>query len=180
MSKIGQQPIEIPGGVTVEINSNTVNVVGPKGTLSVNFTKDIQVKLEDGKVLVGITKESKIAKSNWGTIRMLISNMIKGVSDGWTKQLELIGTGYRSEVNGDTLVLTVGYSHPVNIKAPEGITFKVEKSVITVEGIDKQVVGQVAANIRAARPPEPYKGKGVKYIDEIVRRKAGKAAKAAA
>lgn len=180
MSKIGQLPIEIPSGVTVEINGNTVNVSGPKGVLSVNFTKEVGVKIEEGKIVVGINKDSKIARSNWGTIRMLISNMIKGVNEGWTKQLELVGTGYRSEVNGNTLVLTVGYSHPVNIEAPEGITFKVEKSVITVEGIDKQVVGQVAANIRAARPPEPYKGKGVKYTGEVVRRKAGKAAKAAA
>lgn len=180
MSKIGQLPIEIPNGVTVEINGNIINVTGPKGTLSINFTKEVRVKIEEGKVIVGINKDSKITRSNWGTTRMLISNMIKGVSEGWKKQLELVGTGYRSEVSGSTLVLTVGYSHPINIEAPEGISFKVEKSIITVEGIDKQIVGQVAANIRAARPPEPYKGKGVKYIDEVVRRKAGKAAKAAA
>lgn len=180
MSKIGQQPIEIPDGVTVEINGNIVNVTGPKGKLSFNFTKEVGIKIEEGKIIVVINKDSKIARSNWGTTRMLIFNMVKGVSNGWTKQLELVGTGYRSEVGGDTLILTVGYSHPVKIKAPEGITFKVEKSVITVEGIDKQIVGQVSANIRAVRPPEPYKGKGVKYIDEIVRRKAGKAAKATA
>lgn len=180
MSKIGQQPIKIPNGVNVEINGNTVNVIGPKGRLSFNFTKEIGVKIEESKIVIGLLKISKISKSNWGTTRMLISNMIKGVSDGWSKQLELVGTGYRSEVNNNILVLTVGYSHPVTIEAPEGITFKVEKNVITVEGIDKQIVGQVAANIRAARPPEPYKGKGVKYLDEIIRRKAGKAAKAAA
>ncbi|MDO8340412.1 MAG: 50S ribosomal protein L6 [Candidatus Woesebacteria bacterium] len=180
MSKIGQQPIEIPNGVTVEINGNTVDVVGPKGKLSFNFTKEVNVKIDEGKVLVGIAKDSKIARSIWGTTRMLISNMIKGVTEGWKKQLELVGTGYRAEVNGNTLVLTVGYSHPIKIEAPEEITFKVEKSIITVEGIDKQVVGQVSANIRSSRPPEPYKGKGVKYIDEIIRRKAGKAAKAAA
>ena len=111
---------------------------------------------------------------------MLIANSIKGVTEGWKKQLELVGTGYRSEVQGNKLVLTVGYSHPVIIEAPEGITFKVEKSVINVDGIDKQVVGQISANIRASRPPEPYKGKGVKYVGEYIRRKAGKAAKAAA
>jgi large subunit ribosomal protein L6 len=111
---------------------------------------------------------------------MLIANSVKGVTEGWKKQLELVGTGYRSEVQGNKLVLNVGYSHQIIIEAPEGITFKVEKSVINVDGIDKQVVGQVAANIRSSRPPEPYKGKGVKYVGEYIRRKAGKAAKAAA
>lgn len=181
MSKIGQLPISIPSGVTVDISGGTVNVAGPKGKLEVNFKKDlIDVKVEEGNVIVSPKKESKIARSMWGTTRMLIANHIKGVTEGWKKQLELVGTGYRSEVQGTKLVLTVGYSHPVNIEAPEGITFKVEKSVINVDGIDKQVVGQVAANIRASRPPEPYKGKGVKYVGEVIRRKAGKAAKAAA
>lgn len=181
MSKIGQLPISIPSGVTVDISGGTVNVAGPKGKLEVNFKKDlIDVKVEEGNVVVSPKKESKIARSMWGTTRMLIANHIKGVTEGWKKQLELVGTGYRSEVQGTKLVLTVGYSHPVNIEAPEGITFKVEKSVINVDGIDKQVVGQVAANIRASRPPEPYKGKGVKYVGEVIRRKAGKAAKAAA
>ncbi len=181
MSKIGQLPIAIPSGVTLEINGGTVNISGPKGKLEVNFKKDLlDVKIEEGNVVVSPKKESKIARSVWGTTRMLISNNIKGVTEGWKKQLELVGTGYRSEVQGNKLVLTVGYSHPVNIEAPEGITFKVEKSVINVDGIDKQVVGQVSANIRASRPPEPYKGKGVKYVGEVIRRKAGKAAKAAA
>jgi len=181
MSKIGQLPIIIPSGVTLEINGGTVNISGPKGKLEVNFKKDLlDVKIEEGNVVVSPKKESKIARSVWGTTRMLISNHIKGVTEGWKKQLELVGTGYRSEVQGNKLVLTVGYSHPVNIEAPEGIIFKVEKSVINVDGIDKQVVGQVSANIRASRPPEPYKGKGVKYVGEVIRRKAGKAAKAAA
>lgn len=181
MSKIGQQPIEIPSGVTVEINGNIISVSGPKGKLEINIKKDlIDVKIEDNKIIVFTKKDSKIARSLWGTVRMLVANNVKGVVDGWNKQLELVGTGYRSEVQGNTLVLTVGYSHPVKIEAPEGITFKVEKSVINVEGIDKQVVGQVSANIRSSRPPEPYKGKGVKYVGEVVRRKAGKAAKAAA
>lgn len=181
MSKIGQLPITIPNGVTLEINGGTVNISGPKGKLEVNFKKDLlDVKVEEGQVKVSTKKDSKIARSVWGTTRMLIANHIKGVTEGWKKQLELVGTGYRSEVQGNKLVLTVGYSHPVNIEAPEGITFKVEKSVINVDGIDKQVVGQVSANIRASRPPEPYKGKGVKYVGEVIRRKAGKAAKAAA
>lgn len=181
MSKVGQLPITIPNGVTVEISGGNVLVSGPKGKLEFNFKKDLlDVKIEEGKVVVTPKKDSKIARSAWGTTRMIISNHIKGVTEGWKKQLELVGTGYRSEVQGNTLVLTVGYSHPVKIEAPEGITFKVEKSVINVDGIDKQVVGQVSANIRASRPPEPYKGKGVKYVGEVIRRKAGKAAKAAA
>lgn len=181
MSKIGQLPISIPSGVTLEVNGGTVNISGPKGKLEVHFKKDLlEVKVEEGQVKVTPKKESKIARSVWGTTRMLIANHIKGVTEGWKKQLELVGTGYRSEVQGNKLVLTVGYSHPVNIEAPEGITFKVEKSVINVDGIDKQVVGQVSANIRSSRPPEPYKGKGVKYVGEVIRRKAGKAAKAAA
>ncbi len=181
MSKIGQLPIEIPSGVTVNINGDTVDITGPKGNLNVVFKKELlDIKIEEGKVLVAAKKDSKIARSIWGTVRMLIANNIKGVLEGWNKQLELVGTGYRSEVSGNTLILTVGYSHPVNIEAPKGITFKVEKSVINVDGIDKQVVGQVAAVIRSSRPPEPYKGKGVKYVGEVIRRKAGKAAKAAA
>lgn len=181
MSKIGQQPIEIPSGVTVEINGSLVSVSGPKGKLETNFKKDlIDIKTEENKILVTLKKESKIARSVWGTTRMLIANNVKGVTEGWKKQLELVGTGYRSEVTGNTLILTVGYSHPVKVEAPEGITFKVEKSVINVEGIDKQIVGQVSADIRSCRSPEPYKGKGVKYVGEVIRRKAGKAAKAAA
>lgn len=181
MSKIGQLPILIPSGVVVEINTNTVSITGPKGKLDVNFDKNLlDVKVEDNKIIVSLKKENKIARSVWGTVRMLLANNVKGVTEGWKKQLELVGTGYRSEVQGNTLVLTVGYSHPIKIDAPKDITFKVEKSVINVDGIDKQVVGQVAAVIRSSRPPEPYKGKGVKYVDEVIRRKAGKAAKAAA
>lgn len=180
MSKIGQQPIEIPSGVTVKIENNTVSVTGSKGTLVINLPKELDAKNEDNKVVVTTKKDNKFSRSLWGTVRMLIANAVKGVSEGWKKQLELVGTGYRSEVQGNTLVLTVGYSHPIKIEAPEGITFKVEKSVINVDGIDRQVVGQVSADIRASRPPEPYKGKGVKYVGEVIRRKAGKAAKAAA
>jgi len=181
MSKIGKLPIKLPTGVTVEINGQTVTVSGPKGKLEVNFKKDLtDVKSKENEIIVESKKDSKIARSVWGTTRALIANNVKGVSEGWKKQLELVGTGYRSEVQGNTLVLTVGYSHPVKIEAPEGITFKLEKSIINVDGIDRQVVGQVAANIRATRPPEPYKGKGAKYVGEVIRRKAGKAAKAAA
>ncbi len=180
MSKIGQQLITIPSGVTVNVADNNVTVTGPKGTLVVNAVKELEVKVDGSNVNVTLKKDSKFGRSVWGTTRMLILNSVKGVTEGWKKQLELVGTGYRSEVQGNKIILTVGYSHPIEIVAPEGITFKVEKSVINVDGIDKQVVGQVAANIRASRPPEPYKGKGVKYVGEYIRRKAGKAAKAAA
>lgn len=180
MSKIGQQPIEIPAGVTITLESGMATITGPKGTLKVALPKELDVKNEESKIVIATKKDNKFSRSLWGTVRMLISNGVKGVTEGWKKQLELVGTGYRSEVQGTTLVLTVGYSHPVKIVAPEGITFKVEKSVINVDGIDKQVVGQVSSDIRASRPPEPYKGKGVKYVGEVIRRKAGKAAKAAA
>lgn len=180
MSKIGQLPIEVKSGVTVSADGGLVSVKGSKGELKINLPKNIEVKIEDGKCIVLSKKDDKVTRSLWGTIRMLIANAIIGVTDGWKKQLELVGTGYRSEVQGNNLVLTVGYSHTITIEAPEGITFKVEKSIINVDGIDKQLVGQVSANIRATRPPEPYKGKGVKYVGEVIRRKAGKAAKAAA
>ena len=180
MSKIGQQIINIPTGVNVTIESNKIVVKGPKGELSVVISKDLDIKIEPDSISLSPKKDSKIVRSIWGTTRVLISNSITGVTEGFKKQLELVGTGYRSEVQGNTLVLTVGYSHPIKIEAPENISFKVEKGVITVEGIDKQVVGQVSADVRSSRPPEPYKGKGVKYVGEFVRRKAGKAAKAAA
>ncbi|MEK7100277.1 MAG: 50S ribosomal protein L6 [Patescibacteria group bacterium] len=180
MSKIGQQIIKIPAGVTVAIENNIAKITGPKGSLEVKLPTELEISNEQNEISIKLKKDSKFGRSLWGTIRMLIANSIKGVTEGWKKQLELVGTGYRSEVQGNKLVLTVGYSHPVIIEAPEGITFKVEKSVINVDGIDKQVVGQISANIRASRPPEPYKGKGVKYVGEYIRRKAGKAAKAAA
>lgn len=180
MSKIGQQIITIPSDVTISIENNVATVKGPKGELKVNLSKDLDVLIDNNTVSIKLKKDNKVTRSLWGTTRMLIANNVKGVTEGWKKQLELVGTGYRSEVQGTKLVLTVGYSHPIIVEAPEGITFKVEKSVINVDGIDKQVVGQVSAVIRSSRPPEPYKGKGVKYVGEVIRRKAGKAAKAAA
>lgn len=180
MSKIGQQVITIPAGVTINLENNVAIIKGPKGELKTNLSKDLDVKIDGANLTITLKKDNKAIRSLWGTTRMLIANNVIGVTEGWKKQLEMVGTGYRSEVQGSTLVLTVGYSHPVKIEAPEGITFKVEKSVINVDGIDKQIVGQVSANIRSSRPPEPYKGKGVKYVGEHIRRKAGKAAKAAA
>ncbi|MFI5241059.1 MAG: 50S ribosomal protein L6 [Microgenomates group bacterium] len=176
MSKIGKQSIEIPQGVTVDISGSLVKVSGPKGNLEVTLPRKIEAVVNDGKVEVSRKGETKQILSLHGTFRSLINNMVKGVSTGWSRQLELIGTGFRAEVSGNTLTLIVGYSHPVKIEAPAGVSMKVEKMIITVEGANKEAVGQVAANIRGVRPPEPYKGKGIKYVEEIVRRKPGKAA----
>ncbi len=180
MSKIGKQPVTIPAGVTVEVSGHTVTVTGPKGTLKRHFAPEIGVTVEDGKVVVNAKSSGKYVMTLFGTTRALINNDVIGVSTGWSKKLELVGTGFRAELSGNDLSLTVGYSHPVKIKAPEGIVFKVEKAIVSVDGFDRGLVGQVAADIRSVRPPEPYKGKGIKYVDEIIRRKAGKAAAAKA
>lgn len=180
MSKIGKLPIKIPANVSIEINGEKVTVTGPKGVLVVINNNLIKIENSDGVLTLLSDKESKFAKSVWGTIRVLVNNAVIGVVEGWSKQLELVGTGYRAEIQGTTLVLTVGYSHPVKIEAVEGIIYRVEKNIITVEGINKETVGQMAAKIRMVRPPEPYKGKGIKYITEVIRRKVGKAAKTAA
>jgi large subunit ribosomal protein L6 len=180
MSKIGKEPIDIPQNVKVTVDGRKILVEGPKGKLEYDLPREISGENKDDQFIVSRKKETDRAKALHGTSRAVISNMVKGVSDGWAKTLELVGIGYRADTTGKILNLTVGYSHPVEVKAPEGITFKVEKSNITVEGSDKVLVGEVAAKIRAARPPEPYKGKGIKYIDEVIRRKAGKAAKTAA
>lgn len=179
MSKIGKQPVNLPEGVSAEVSGQSVKIIGPKGSMSRELPGGSTVTIKDGRIEVSARGKSKQAKSDFGTVRAHLANMVSGVSQGWTKQLELVGTGYRAEVSGETLILAIGLSHPVRIDAPEGVNFKVEKSIITVEGIDKEKVGQVAADIRAVRPPEPYKGKGIKYLNEVVRRKAGKAAKTA-
>lgn len=179
MSRIGKLPIKLPEGVSLEIERSTVSVKGPKGELEKKYPRELMIEEKDGVLTVSVKKETPKSKALHGTFRSLIANMVKGVSEGWKKELELVGTGYRAEVTGNKLILAIGYSHPVEIEAPEGITFKVEKSDLTVEGIDKEVVGEISAKIRAVRPPEPYKGKGIKYKDEVVRRKPGKAARAA-
>lgn len=178
MSKIGKLPVKLPEGVTAQIMGNILKVVGPKGVLEVKIPAAVTAEIKEGEVVFSLKEGDKSSSAIYGTVRATVANMVKGVSEGWSKQLELVGTGYRAEVAGSSLVLTVGYSHPIKIEAPEGITFKVEKTIITTTGPDRELVGQVAANIRAIRPPEPYKGKGIKYKDETVRRKAGKAAKA--
>lgn len=178
MSKIGKLPVEIPQDVKVDVEDGVVKVSGPRGKLERKFPKMVSVLTKDSKVIVESVGKSKQAKAMHGTTRAIISNMVAGVSEGWSKVLELVGTGYRAEGSGSRLTLTVGYSHPVEIEASEGITFKVEKTQVIVEGTDKELVGKIAAEIRAVRPPEPYKGKGIKYKDEVVRRKPGKAVKA--
>lgn len=178
MSRVGKLPIELPEKVSLKITNKVVVVTGPKGELSRKLPAGIEVETKDSQVSVITKRNDKKSKALHGTYRALIANMVKGVTDGWTKKLELVGIGYRAEMAGKTLVLNVGYSHPVEIKSPEGITISTEKTVVTVEGSDKETVGQVAAIIRKVRPPEPYKGKGIKYQDEVIRRKPGKAAKA--
>ena len=180
MSRIGSKPIKIQDGVTVTVGSGTVVVKGKKGELTYDFpSRSIEVTIVDDLVKVKVKDNSRQTRALHGLVRSLLSNMIKGVVEGYEKRLELVGTGYRVKKEGNKLVLSLGFSHPVEVSAPEGISFEVEDNdKIIVSGIDNQKVGQVAAEIRAKRKPEPYKGKGVRYAGEIVRRKAGKAAKA--
>ena len=176
MSRIGKKPIEVPSTVKVEIMGQDVKVSGPKGELKISIHRDIKVENNDGKVLVAPAKKelSKKAKAMWGLYRALIFNMIEGVSKGFEKKLEIEGVGYKAAVQGDELVLNVGFVNPVKVKKPEGIAFLVEKNLITVSGFDKEKVGQIAAEIRATKKAEPYKGKGIKYQGEKIRRKEGK------
>ena len=183
MSRIGKQPIKIPENVEIKIDGGFILVKGPKGEVSRKTHHLITIKKEGDSILVIPKNDSKEARALWGTFRSLASNMVKGVKDGFEKVLVFEGIGYKSEVKidssagaGKVLVLSVGFTHPVIIKAPKGIDFKAEKNQITVSGVDKELVGQIAADIRKVRPPEPYKGKGIRYKDEIIIRKAGKKA----
>jgi large subunit ribosomal protein L6 len=180
MSRIGIKPVPVPSGVTVEIgNGNAVHVKGPKGQLDQKLTPRLQLVQEDGQVRVVRESEERELKALHGLTRSLLHNMVVGVTDGYTKVLEIQGVGYRASMQGKNLVLNVGYSHPVTMVPPEGITFQVEgNNRVLVSGINKQVVGEEAARVRGTRPPEPYKGKGIRYAGEFVRRKAGKAGKA--
>ncbi len=178
MSRIGKKPIEIPNGVDVKIDGNTVTVKGPKGEISKSFNKDMKIEINDGVLTVERPNETKEIKSIHGLTRTLIANMIIGVTEGYSKQLEIIGTGYRAAKKGKVLSLNLGFSHPLDLEDPEGIEVEVPSAnSIIVKGVDKQLVGSYAAKIRSYREPEPYKGKGVKYIDEHVRRKVGKTGK---
>ena len=178
MSRIGRQPITIPSGVTATVEGRNVTVTGPKGSLSMVVAEPIVVAQEDGALVVTRPDDERDSKARHGLTRTLVNNMVIGVTDGYEKGLEIVGTGYRCAAKGTDLELLLGFSHPVVVAAPEGITFEVESPVkFKVKGIDKQKVGEVAANIRKIRKPEPYKGKGVRYEGEVVRRKAGKAGK---
>ncbi len=178
MSRIGDTPIIIPSGVTVEKTGNDLVVNGPKGRLSLNMVPEIKVEVEGDKLIVKRDNDQKRIKALHGLIRNLIANMILGVTDGWSKDLELQGVGFRAQVNGNKLILNVGYSHPVEIESPEGITFEIsDNTKIKVSGIDKQLVGQIAANIKKVRVPDVYKGKGIRYQGEYIRKKVGKSAK---
>ena len=174
MSRIGKKPILIPEDVEVKISDNMVVVKGPKGELQREVRPEIKAEIKDREVLIAPRSETKKTKAFWGLTRTLIFNMVEGVKEGYEKKLQLEGIGYKASLEGENLVLNVGFSHPVKVKKVENIKFLVEKNIIAVSGIDKQLVGQVAAKIRAIRPPEPYKGKGIRYVDEHVRRKAGK------
>ena len=176
MSRIGVRPVAVPQNVKVNLAKDNVEIEGPKGKLQFPIYARIQLKLEDNKIKVSRVGNTKHERALHGLTRAMIANMIKGVSDGFTKELEMIGVGYRAQLSGKKLVLQLGFSHPVEYMVPEGVTLENPKPTqIVIKGIDKQKVGQAAANIRALLPPEPYKGKGIRYVGEVVRRKAGKA-----
>ena len=181
MSRIGRKPLEIPKGVQVSITKDVVSAKGPKGTLSMPRHKDIEVKQtkdEDGKDVVVFERQGNLGpqRAAHGLMRALVGNMLTGVTTGFTRTLEINGVGYKAEVKGQTIVLSLGFSHPVEFKLPEGIAAKVDKNQLILSGIDKQALGAAASEIRSFRPPEPYKGKGVKYLEETIIRKAGKTA----
>ena len=176
MSRIGRLALPVPKGVTLTIQPELISAKGPKGTLQLRRHKAIEVKQEAGEVLFTRSSEDKPVKAAHGLMRALTANLIKGVTDGFERKLEINGVGYRAEVKGTTVVLTLGYSHPIEFKLPEGISAKVDKNILILSGIDRMALGAAAAKVRSYRPPEPYKGKGVKYAQETILRKAGKTA----
>jgi large subunit ribosomal protein L6 len=177
MSRVGKQPIQLPEKVQVDIRGSKVTVKGPKGELIRSFHPDMEIVLEERVLVVRRPTDHRNHRAMHGLTRALLANMVTGVSEGYSKVLEIVGTGYRAEMQGEKLVLYLGYSHPIEFPPPEGISFEVPRGgrTVTVQGIDKELVGEIAARIRRQRPPEPYKGKGVRYEGEYVRRKAGKA-----
>lgn len=179
MSRIGNNPVILPDGVTAQVDGSNLLVTGPKGQLQLKIHPAVKAEVADAQVVVKRKKDDRLSRSIHGLMRSLIANMVGGVSQGWSQGLELVGVGYRAQGGGDNLTLTVGFSHPIQVTAPEGITFQVtDNTKIIVSGIDRQLVGQIAANIRAIKPPEVYKGKGIRFTGEYVRRKPGKAGKA--
>jgi len=180
MSRIGKQPIALPTGVTVTVNAPDVTIQGPKGTLQVRLHHRVNVDLADNVVTVSVpSPDNRNDRALWGLGRQLLANAVEGVSKGFEKRLEITGVGFKAALQGMGLVLNLGFSHPIPFTAPPGVTLAVEKNVIVITGADKQAVGEVAATIRRLKPPEPYKGKGIKYVGEVIRRKAGKVMKAA-
>jgi large subunit ribosomal protein L6 len=178
MSRIGKAPITVPSGVDINISGRTITVKGPKGSLSRVIPGEIIVRQEESTLFVERPNDERDNRAKHGLVRTLVNNMVVGVTDGFTKELEIVGVGYRAEAQGQNLRLALGFSHPVMVNAPDGISFEVPAQTrVIVKGIDKELVGQVAANIRSIRKPEPYKGKGVRYLDERIIRKAGKAGK---
>ncbi len=176
MSKIGKRPIEIPKDVKVEIEDNLVIVKGKKGELKREIRSEVEVKVAENQISVLPKIKTKKTKAFWGLTRALLANMVEGVSRGFEKKLQIEGLGYRAQMEGENLILYVGFSHPIKVSPPEGIKFSVEKNIISISGIDKELVGQTAAKIRSIRPPEPYKGKGIRYLGEKIRKKIGKKA----
>jgi large subunit ribosomal protein L6 len=175
MSRVGKRPVEIPKGVSVEQSGRELHVKGPKGSLAERMPVSIDVRVENGEVLVARENDRQTTRAAHGLARALVANMVKGVTQGFARELELQGVGYRAEASGQTLKLSLGFSHPVNVPVPSGLKVSVADNKIRIEGADKQLVGQFAANVRGLRPPEPYKGKGLRYVGEQVRRKVGKA-----
>ncbi|RMD85976.1 MAG: 50S ribosomal protein L6 [Candidatus Dadabacteria bacterium] len=177
MSRVGKLPVTLPEGVKAEVNGSMVKIEGPKGKMEHTIPAGVKASVKDGTLCVEIDSNSKQARANWGTVRSLLNNSVIGVKDGWKKRLELHGVGYGAKLNGNELVLTVGLAHDVKFTVPDGIKCSVQKSAIDLESVDKQLVGNFAARVRKARPPEPYLGKGIRIAGEHVRRKAGKAGK---
>lgn len=179
MSRIGKKPVEIPKGVDVKIDKNFITAKGPKGSLTLQIHPRIKVSLEDGKIILQRPSDEKQDKALHGTMRALVANMIEGVSKGYERVLEIVGVGYRAQLQGNSLIFSLGYSHPVEFQLPEGIKATVDskQTTITLSGTDKHLLGQIAANIRALRPPDPYKGKGIRYAGEHLKLKPGKAGK---
>ncbi len=180
MSRIGKKPIVIPQGVEVKLADGKISVKGPKGSLDFKFSQQVRIEIKDGNLIVQKIGKTKDTPAIWGTTARIIENMIKGVTEGFQKQLELNGVGFRMNLQGKKIILALGFSHPVEIEIPEGIEVKIENNLMTILGIDKQKIGQFAADIKKLKPVEPYKGKGFRYVGEIVRKKEGKKAVASA